>query len=62
MFSNTPHALDISFCRLSCGKSARTIDLVAQNQERCLAQVLHGEQGVELVLALLESVGVLGVD
>ena len=47
---------------LDAERNTRTIDLVAQNQERCLAQILHGEQSVELVFAFLESVWVFGVD
>lgn len=50
------------FLRLLKREVQRTIDLVAQDQERRLAQVLHREQGVELVFALLEPVWVFGVD
>ena len=47
---------------MDCSECQRTIDLVAQNQERRLGQILHGEQRVELVLGLLEAVRVFGVD
>lgn len=42
--------------------SVRVIDLVTQDQERGLLQLLHTQQGVQLGLALDESLRVLGVD
>ena len=40
----------------------RTVYLVAQDEKGRLGQIFHGEQGVELVLGLLEAVRVFGVD
>lgn len=38
------------------------VDLVAENDERNLRELLHGEEGIELGLGLTESLVVLGVD
>lgn len=38
------------------------VDLVAENDERNLGELLHGEEGIELGLGLTESLVVLGVD
>lgn len=40
----------------------RMINLIPQDQKRRLAQILHAQQRVELDLALLEALRVLGVD
>ncbi|KAI6890095.1 Small COPII coat GTPase [Hortaea werneckii] len=40
----------------------RMVDLVAQDQEWGLLQLLHAQQGVQLSLALNESLRVLGID
>lgn len=42
--------------------SVGVIDLVAENEERDLGEILHGEESVELSLGLGEPLVVLGVD
>ena len=48
--------------KLVLAHSIGVVDLVAQHEERRLAQILHAEQGVELGFALGEALGVFGVD
>ena len=48
--------------KLVLAHSVGVINLVAQHEERSLAQVLHAEQRIELGLALGEALGVFGVD
>lgn len=47
---------------LILGDGIGVIDLVAENKERHLGEVLHGEQGVQLGLGLGEALVVLGID
>ena len=47
---------------LVLGDGVGVVDLVAQDDEGHLAQLLHGQEGVELGLGLGEALVVLGVD
>ena len=40
----------------------RMVDLVTQYEERCLAEIFHGEQGVEFGFGFGETFVVFGVD
>jgi len=40
----------------------RVVDLVAENQERYLGQIFHGEEGVEFGLGLGEAFVIFGID
>lgn len=47
---------------LVLGNGVRVVDLVAENQERCLGKILHTEKSVELGFRFAEALGVFGVD
>lgn len=48
--------------QLVLGHGIRVVDFVAENEEGGLAEVFHGEEGVELGFRLGEAFGVFGVD
>lgn len=48
--------------QLIFGDGVGVVDLVAEDEERHLGEILHGEQGIQLGLGLRETLVVLGID
>lgn len=48
--------------QLILGDGVGMVDLVAEDEERHLGEILHGEQGIEFGLGLGETLVVLGID